>query len=273
MGLFRRSGAPRRVPQVARPARGTGGRVIAAVTVGLGLLILNVLAAKAAAGPGHPVVVARTALAVGTKIAPADVTTHDVNGLPHALTSPAAVIGQTVVTAVPAGMPLVAADLGTATTARTGLIHYEVGVWVPVNLTTSALAVVGDRVDVFFTSSQLGSGTPGTSAGVILLLGARVIGVATSTGAAQTTTSPSTSANSKVSAAAVPAAVELAVPRAAAARLVEAETLGTLTLVLDPWSTRVSSPPPQLPAPASSGTPATSASGTSAPPSSSASHG
>lgn len=271
MSLFRKN-TVRRLPPVARtvnPDRHRRQYAILAMLVGVAALVLSVVAAKAAAGPGHPVVVAKITIPAGTTITSAMVTTHDVNGVTQTFKTPALVVGKQALGVIPAGSPLVAGLVGHAA-HQGGLTAHEVGVWVPVTLTTSALATSGDRVDVIFTSSQLASATQGAgqAAGVVLLQGAQVLAVANSTGAALTPTAGKSGATTSTA----PAAVELAVPRQAAPELVEAETLGTLTLVQDPWAHGVTIPRPTLPPPTapSSGSAASASSSTSqsvAPPS------
>lgn len=261
MSLFRKNTVRRMPPPTRSPNPDRNRRQYAALAmlVGLGALVVGVAAAKAAAGPGHPAVVAKTTIPAGTTITSAMVTTHDVNGVVHTFKTPALVIGKQALGIIPAGSPLVAGLVGQAA-HQGGLTTNEVGVWVPVNLTTSALATSGDRVDVIFTSSQLASSTQGAgqAAGVVLLQGAQVLAVANSTGAALNPTGGKASSTSSTA----PAAVELAVPRREAPQLVEAETLGTLTLVQDPWVRGVTIPRQTLspPTPPPSGTAASSSS-------------
>lgn len=252
---FTKRTAPRLAPAIRRtPAPSNGRRkgvAALAVLVALGAFLLNLAATRAAAGPGHPVVVAKTAIPAGATITPAMVTLRPVSGVPHVLASVTQAVGQQALTAIPAGTPLVPGLIG-ASRHRSGLTPSQVGVWVPVTLATSGLAQPHNRVDVIFTSAQLGSAGALTArtSGVVLLDGALVLAVVGTNGTAVTQTGPAAPNPT------APAAVELAVPRREAPRLVEAEVLGTLTLVQDPWATTVTIPVPPLPtaAPSSSAT-------------------
>lgn len=245
--------APRRIAPITRaPAKKPRSLAALAVAVSVIAFVVNLVTAKAASGPGHSVVIATTTVTPGSRITAQDVRTAQVSGVPMALTAPQAVVGQYAVTTIPAGVPVVPSMVGRSATNR-GLRRGEVGVWVPVNLTSSGMAVAGQRVDVLFSSNQLtGSGQQSSAgvlnaSGVVLVQGARVLSVVNSNGG---TLAPNAASSSAVATGA-PAAVELALPDKAASRVIEAETLGTLTLVDDPWTPHV-----QVPQPALSTTPA-----------------
>lgn len=263
MTLFARRPQPARRPTPgALPAAGRRG-VGVAILVAAGAFVVNLVTARAAAGPRVLAVVAAHAIPSGVRLGPQDVTTHPLQGVAHVYTHLNAVVGQVTTEAIPAGAPILPGMIG-RTAERNGIAYGEVGIWIPVNLATSALAQPGERVDVLFASTQLApSGsqriTVSIPPGLPLVSGARVIGVVNSNGA-QLSQNGQPGAN----ASGAPAAVEIAVPASAAGQLVEAETLGTLTLVQDPWATRVRTveiQPSASPASASptSGTPSGSA--------------
>lgn len=245
---FAKKKSPRRIAPITRgPASKPRSLAAVAAAVSVIAFAVNLMTAKAASGPGHNVVVATATVTPGSRITAKDVRMAKVSGVPMALTVMQAVVGQYAVTTIPAGVPVVRSMVGRTATNR-GLRRGEVGVWVPVNLTSSGMAVTGQRVDVLFSSNQLtGSGHQSSAgvlnaSGVVLVQGARVLSVVNSNGG---TLAPNAASASAVATGA-PAAVELALPGKAASRVIEAETLGTLTLVDDPWTPHVQVPQPAL---------------------------
>ena len=188
-------------------------------------------------GKSEKIVVATTSIPAGTPITSGEVTLKPVTGLPSGLLSMSAVVGEEAVHGIVAGEPIIASMIAKKPT-RLGLDNGQVGLWINVNLVTSALVHPGDIVDVLFASN----GSGGTSQaqqqieamqGEVLVSGTRVVQVANSNGQIIGATSGSSVTNAAN--ATVPAAVELAVSQQQATQLVSAQTMGTLTLVEDPW--------------------------------------
>ncbi|MCL8208623.1 MAG: Flp pilus assembly protein CpaB [Actinomycetia bacterium] len=230
---------------MSRKARQRG--ILVSVLVGLGALILSWLGPLAAAHKVSRVVVATHALAAGTVLTAADVTTAAWAGpVPRGyLTAPTAAVRRVLAHDVVAGQPVLAADLQ-AGAAQQGLAPGQVGVMVPVTLAASGGVRPGDTVDVIWAGSTAANGNgagSGLTPGSTLLRGARVIAVVTSN---DTPVQTSNTAGQTVGGygSTVPAAVELAVPQADASALAAAAATGTLWLVLDPWATGGSVPAP-----------------------------
>ncbi len=231
-------------PQTWKPAptrksgQGQKSIAMAAIAIGVGTLVLNIVGAKASQGKTQKIVVASTSIPAGTPIISSDVTLKPVTGLSNGLVSTSDVIGKEAIHGITAGEPIMSAMVARKPT-RLGLANGQVGLWINVNLVTSALVHSGDIVDVLFASNG-GGGTQQTQQqiqqmqGQVLVSGTRVVQVANSNG--QIIGSKSSSGITNASNATVPAAVELAVSQQQATQLVSAQTLGTLTLVQDPWA-------------------------------------
>jgi len=208
-----------------------------ATLVGVLTLVLGWTATTAASRRVVPVVVAARAVPANTVLTAADLTTVALAGhVPSSyLHQPSALIGKTLVHALAADQPVLLDDVGRSA-QRQGLTPSEVGVYLPVNLASSAGVVPGDRVDVLWTGGSQSRGASPLQPGATLLTGARVLAVVTSTGSA-VLPAKNTSQTVGSLAAAVPAAVELAVPRQAAGNVALAAASGQIWLALDPWGT------------------------------------
>lgn len=221
-----------------KPGQGQKSIAMAAVAIGVGTLLLNIVGAKAAQGKNEKIVVASTSIPAGSPVTGNDVTMKPITGLSNGLVSTSLVVGQEAIHGILAGEPITA-NMVAKKAMRLGLGVGQVGLWINVNLVTSALVHPGDIVDVVFASNG-GGGTQQAQQqiqsmqGQLLVSGTRVVQVANSNG--QIIGSQSSSGITNASNASVPAAVELAVSQQQATQLVSAQTLGTLTLVQDPWT-------------------------------------
>ena len=236
--LKKKSWAPK--PVARKPGQGRKTAAIVALAVGAGAFVVNLVGAKAASGKVQWVVVASTTIPAGSAITANDVTLARIQGFDGGFPKVSDVTGMVAEHGIVTGEPITA-GLASHRPLRLGLDPDEVGLWIGVNLVTSALVHPGDIADVIFASNAGGGGSTTSQQqiaamqGQVLVSGARVVQVANSNGqiiAAQQKSSLTNSAN-----ATVPAAVELAVTTQQATQLVSAETLGALTLVEDPWGT------------------------------------
>jgi Flp pilus assembly protein CpaB len=195
--------------------------ILLAILVGVVSLLVSWLGPLAAARKVTRVVVAAHTLAAGTVLTAADVTTAPYAGAAPAgyLTRPAAVVRRVLAHDVVAGQPLLAADLQTGA-AQQGLVPGQVGVMVPVSLAASGGVRPGETVDVIWAGSTAagGNGNTGLMPGTTLLQGARVLAVVTSTNTPVQAATGSAGQTVGGYGSTVPAAVELAVPAAAAGR-------------------------------------------------------
>lgn len=225
-----------------QPGRSKQTVATVALAVGIGAFVINIAAAKAAVGKVHWAVVASQTIPAGSPISPNEVSLQRLQGVKHTLTSLHQVSGLVALHTIVAGEPITA-PLVSRLPLRLGIKPHEVGLWIGVNLVTSALVQPGNIVDVLFASNASGGSTTAQQTiaalqGQIILTGVRVVEVANSNGqviSTATTTKSNTVTNAAN--ATVPAAVELAITAHQAVTLVQAESLGTLTLVEDPWNT------------------------------------
>jgi hypothetical protein len=135
-------------------------------------------------------------VAVGHRIAATDITWRDVvNPPPGALQAPSNPVGQRARHALLPGQALSANDLGGA--SPTALKPGEVMWMAPVgSAAASGLPAIGQRVDVW---SGVNSNPNGVSAPVLLAVGARVVGLFSSTGLPLTSATANPSGGSFVS--------------------------------------------------------------------------
>lgn len=222
---------PWTVGSLSRRARRRG--MILSGVVGLTTLGLSFVS-HAQAKPPVTLVVAATNLPAGTVVTAADITTATMPapGLPHALTTPPAVIGRRLTLPVEAGQPFVAADVA-ATPILQGVPAGDVAVMLPVSLASSDNVKPDDLVDVIW----VGAGTTGTTAagpavpaGTVIARGLRVLAVLNQNGG------PVQAPGSTGINASTPATVEVAVPAYEAGQLAVAAASGRFWLALDPWS-------------------------------------
>ena len=238
MALLKKKAQTWKPAPTRKSGQGQRSIAMAAVAIGVGTLILNIVGAKASQGKTEKIVVASTSIPAGTPVTTNEVTLKPITGLPNGLASTSLVVGQEAIHGIVAGEPITASMVAKKAT-RLGLAAGQVGLWINVNLVTSALVHPGDIVDVVFASNG-GGGTQQAQQqiqsmqGQVLVSGTRVVQVANSNG--QIIGGQSSSGITNASNASVPAAVELAVSQQQATQLVSAQTLGTLTLVQDPWS-------------------------------------
>ena len=238
MVLLKRKPKTWKPAQARKSGQGQKSIAMAAVAIGVGTLILNIVGAQASQGKTEKIVVASTSIPAGTPVTGSEVTLKSIAGLSTGLASTSLVVGQEAIHGIVAGEPITASMVAKKAT-RLGLAAGQVGLWINVNLVTSALVHPGDIVDVIFASNG-GGGTQQAQQqiqsmqGQVLVSGTHVVQVANSNG--QIIGSQSNSSITNASNATVPAAVELAVSQQQATQLVSAQTLGTLTLVQDPWS-------------------------------------
>ncbi|KJR45215.1 hypothetical protein UF75_4415 [Desulfosporosinus sp. I2] len=146
------------------------------------------------------------------------------------ITSMHEVIGLSLSYPIKAGQPLIkglVADIP----IRNGLYPGEVGVWVPVSLTTSGLVKPGDIVSVYLTPDRNGTnwGQAVPSEMLSSLEGVRVVAVINNTGQ-QIQPNPSNPNGN------VPVAVQLAIPKENAGAFSQFAT-GKVSLVIDPFAT------------------------------------
>lgn len=238
MVLLKRKPKTWKPAQARKSGQGQKSIAMAAVAIGVGTLILNIVGAQASQGKTEKIVVASTSIPAGTPVTSSEVTLKSIAGLSNGLASTSLVVGQEAIHGIVAGEPITTSMVAKKAT-RLGLATGQVGLWINVNLVTSALVHPGNIVDVIFASNG-GGGTQQAQQqiqsmqGQVLVSGTHVVQVANSNG--QIIGSQSNSSITNASNATVPAAVELAVSQQQATQLVSAQTLGTLTLVQDPWS-------------------------------------
>ncbi|WP_041917282.1 Flp pilus assembly protein CpaB [Desulfitobacterium dehalogenans] len=144
------------------------------------------------------------------------------------------VVGQSLSYPVKAGQPIVK-GLVAETPMRNGLYPGEVGVWVPVSLTTSGLVKPGDIVSVYLTPDRNGSnwGQVIQSEMVNSLKGVRVVSVINNAGQPIQPNLNNTSGSVNAS---VPVAVQLAIPEESAGAFSQLAT-GKVSLMFDPFAT------------------------------------
>ncbi len=239
---------------MSRKARQRG--IFLALLVGIATLVFAWAGGSARAGRTTQIVEATQNLQAGEILSVSDLTTATVynQGTSGYVTGIPSVQGKPLLYDVVKGQPIMKSDIS-GTVVRQGLGQGQVGVFLPVNLASSAEVVPGDYVDVVWTgsaSTAASQGSAGFTPGTTILTHAKVISVVTSNGApvAATTASGSTVGSY---AASVPSAVELAVPQFQAPDLAEAAASGTLWLVVDPWGVSSTAPayiPPSVTVPA-----------------------
>ncbi|MCO5386968.1 MAG: SAF domain-containing protein [Desulfosporosinus sp.] len=197
------------------------------IFVGIITFILATVGGKLTMGQVTSVVVATNDLQPGHILTAADLKDDGrLSGVLPAsvITSKDAVIGLSLSYPIKAGQPLIkglVADIP----IRNGLYPGEVGVWVPVSLTTSGLVKPGDIVSVYLTPDR--NGTP--SEMISSLEGVRVVAVINNTGQ-QIQANPSNLNGN------VPVAVQLAIPKENAGAFSQFAT-GKVSLVIDPFAT------------------------------------
>lgn len=204
------------------------GMLLAGI-VGLAALSLSILS-HPRAKPSVEVVMTRKALAAGTVLSAADLTTAKLTapGLPHTLTTVGAAIGHSLVFGMVADQALTTGDV-VRSPELDGLKSNEVAVMLPVSLASSDDAQPNDRVNVIWlggstTSSAIAPGT-------VIATGLRVLSVLNQNGSPVT---PAADANGL--SASTPAVVEVAVPQAEAGNIAVAASSGRFWLALNPWA-------------------------------------
>lgn len=204
------------------------------VAVGVITFVLATFGGKLTMGKVTSVVVAANDLQPGQVITASDLKdAGKMSGTlpPDAITSKNDVIGLSLAYPVKAGQPMIK-GLVSDTPMRNGLYPSEVGVWVPVSLTTSGLVKPGDVVDVYLTPDSNGNnwGKSIPSQMITSLQGVRV--VAAVNNSAQSVQSNANNPNGNV-----PVAVELAIPKNSANSFSQFAT-GKVSLMLDPFATQ-----------------------------------
>lgn len=205
------------------------GMILAGV-VGITAFTLSMLS-HPRSKPAVLVVVTRKALAAGTVLTAADVTTESMPapGLRDTVSTTNAAMGHTLAFGVAANQPLVTGDL-VRTPELGGLKSNEVAVMLPVSLASSDDAEPNDRVNVIWlggTSTTSSAVAPGT----VIATGLRVLSVLNQNGSPVT---PEAAANGLN--ASTPAVVEVAVPQAEAGTIAVAASSGRFWLALNPWA-------------------------------------
>lgn len=216
--------------------------IMLSAAVGVSTLALSWLGSSASAHQVTHVVVAAATLSSGNPVTASDLTTQTFSGkVPKSyIENTKALIGKTVTHDVVPGQPILNEDVS-SNPVRQGLNQDDVGIYVPVTLTSSAGVVTGDTVDVIWTgSSNSSNNSNGLSPGTTLLNGVTVINVITSSGTTVTPTKGSSTSTVSSYGSSVPAAVELAVPESQSGIMAEAAAAGTIWLALDPWGNTTS---------------------------------
>ena len=281
MPLFRKSTANAWAPPKARAPQRTGGKnpktlAWIAILMGVGIILINVEAAKAARGKVTNVLFATTTIPTGSTITAHDVSLRPLSGLTNGYTSASAVVGLTALHGLIAGEPITHGMVAKIP-ERNGLGPQQVGFWIPVTLTTSGLVVPGSVVDVMMVAGSNNHSTIGIPVGETIASDVTVAAESNSAGLVSYAAAPSSSSNAaNGSSTTLPAAVELAVSPAQALQLLGAESAGTLTLVQAPWGSNAATQIPtsnvtSTPPPFHSGSAFGGYGGTSSSPSSSSS--
>lgn len=152
----------------------------------------------------------------------------------NVITTKDEIIGQSLSYPVKAGQPIIK-GLVAETPMRNGLYPGEVGVWVPVSLTTSGLVKPGDIVSVYLTPDRNGGNWGQTiqSEMISSLEGVRVVSVINNSGQPiqQNINNTSGSVNANV-----PVAVQLAIPKGSAGAFSQLAN-GKVSLMFDPFAT------------------------------------
>ena len=240
MPLFRKSSANAWAPPKARAPQRTGGKnpktlAWIAILMGVGIILINVEAAKAARGKVTNVLFATTTIPTGSTITAHDVSLRPLSGLTNGYPSASAVVGLTALHGLIAGEPITRGMVAKIP-ERNGLGPQQVGFWIPVTLTTSGLVVPGDVVDVMMVAGSNNPSTIGIPVGETIASDVTVAAESNSAGLVSYAAAPSSSSSAvNGSSTTLPAAVELAVSPSQALQLLGAESAGTLTLVQAPW--------------------------------------
>lgn len=221
------------LPKLSSSRKARSKALTFSVTIGIVTFLLATFGGRLTMGKVTSVVVAANDLQPGQVIKASDLKdAGKMSGTlpPDAITSQKDVIGLSLAYPIKAGQPLIK-GLISDTPMRNGLYPGEVGVWVPVTLTTSGLVKPGDIVDVYLTPDSNGSnwGKSIPSQMLTTLQGVRV--VATVNNSAQPVQSNASNPNGNV-----PVAVELAIPKTSANSFSQFAT-GKVSLMLDPFAT------------------------------------
>lgn len=234
------------LPRLSTTRKGRSRALTLSLLVGISTFALAIFGERLTMSNMASVVVASYDLQPGQTITAADLRSDgEITGkLPSdVITKKDDVIGKSLTYPVKAGQPLIK-GLVSETPMRNGLYPGEVGIWVPVSITTSGLVKPGDIVSVYLTPDRNGSNWGQTiqSELVSSLEGVRVVTVINGSGQPIQPNPSNPNAN-------VPVAVQLAIPKENAEAFTQLAT-GKVSLVLDPFATPktsmsdIKSPPP-----------------------------
>ncbi|WP_035248583.1 Flp pilus assembly protein CpaB [Desulfitobacterium hafniense] len=231
---------PFSLPQITKisPTRKKRSRALTlSLLVGISTFFLATLGGRLSMGNVTSVVTAARDLQPGQVITAADLKEEGkITGIlpTNVITTKDEIIGQSLSYPVKTDQPIIK-GLIAETPMRNGLYPGEVGVWVPVSLTTSGLVKPGDIVSVYLTPDRNGGNWGQTiqSEMISSLEGVRVVSVINNAGQPiqQNLNNASGSVNANV-----PVAVQLAIPKGSAGAFSQLAT-GKVSLMFDPFAT------------------------------------